>query len=76
MALLCWFDHSLVSRAEICKMLCWFFGRFKIPKRHSEIFWPLLSSTSSFSHDFVSLAGKNSDGSVNCMIDCTLASNY
>ena len=37
---LCWFDHFLYSRAEICQFFRWFFGKFK-SKRHSEINWPL-----------------------------------
>ena len=41
MPLLCWFDHFLVSRAEICQIFRWFFGKFKTSKRHSEINWPL-----------------------------------
>ena len=41
MLLLCWFDHFLDSRAEICQIFCWFFGKFKKSKRHSEINWPL-----------------------------------
>ena len=40
-SLLCWFDHFLYSRAEICQIFRWFFGKFKISKRHSEINWPL-----------------------------------
>ena len=39
--LFCWFDHFLYSRAEICQIFRWFFGKFKISKRHSEINWPL-----------------------------------
>ena len=41
MALLCWFEHLLVPRAEICQIFHCFFGKLKIPKRHSEINWPL-----------------------------------
>ena len=41
MLLLCWFDHFLDSRAEICQIFRWFFGKFKTPRRHSEINWPL-----------------------------------
>ena len=40
MPLLCWFDHFLVSRAEICQIFHWFFGKFKASKKHSEINWP------------------------------------
>ena len=42
MLLLCWFDHFLDSRAEICQIFRWFFGKSMTPKRHSEINWPLL----------------------------------
>jgi hypothetical protein len=35
------FDHFLDSRAEICQIFRWFFGKFKKSKRHSEINWPL-----------------------------------
>jgi hypothetical protein len=31
------FDHFLDSGAEICQIFRWFFGKFKTPKRHSEI---------------------------------------
>ena len=41
MLLLCWFDHFLDSRAEICQIFCFFFGKSMTPKRHSEINWPL-----------------------------------
>ena len=41
MPLLCWFDHFLVSGAEICQIFRWFFGKFQTPKRRSEINWPL-----------------------------------
>ena len=30
-------DHFLYSRAEICQIFQWFFGKFKKLKRHSEI---------------------------------------
>ena len=39
--LYCWFDHFLYSRTEICQNFRWFFGKFRTPKRHSEINWPL-----------------------------------
>ena len=42
--LFCWFDHFLDSRAEICQIFRWFFGKFKAPKRHSEINWPSIHS--------------------------------
>ena len=32
---------TLYSRAEICQIFRWFFVKFKISKRHSEINWPL-----------------------------------
>ena len=38
---LLWFDHFLDTWAEICQIFRWFFGKFKISKRHSEIIWPL-----------------------------------
>ena len=41
MPLFCWFDHFSDSMAEICQIFRWFFGKFKISKRHSEINWPL-----------------------------------
>ena len=41
-AFILWFDHFLDSWAEICQIFRWFFGKFKIPKRHSEINWPLV----------------------------------
>ena len=34
-----WFDHFLDSRAEICHIFRWFFGKLKKFKRHSEINW-------------------------------------
>ena len=40
-AFILWFDHFLDSGAEICQIFCWFFGKFKKSKRHSEIIWPL-----------------------------------
>ena len=40
-SLFCWYDHFLYSKAEICQNFRWFFGKFKISKRHSEINWPL-----------------------------------
>ena len=42
MPLLCRFDHFLFSRSEICQIFRWFFGKFKTPKRHSEMNWPLV----------------------------------
>ena len=40
--LLCWFDHFLDSRAEICHFFSmFFFEKFKTWKSHSEINWPL-----------------------------------
>ena len=39
--LLCWSDHFLDSRAEICQIFRWFFGKYMAPKRHSEFNWPL-----------------------------------
>ena len=44
MLLLCWFDHFLDSRAEICQIFRWLFGKSMTPKRHSAINWPLSSS--------------------------------
>ena len=41
MLLLCWFDHFLDSRAEICQIFHWLFGKSMTLKRHSEIYWPL-----------------------------------
>ena len=43
MLLLCWFDHFLDSRAEICQIFRWFFGKSMTPKRHSEINWLYLT---------------------------------
>ena len=40
--LFCWFDHFLCPRAEICQIFHWFFGNFKVSKRHSEINGPLV----------------------------------
>ena len=40
-AFILWFDHFLDSRAEICQIFRWFFGKFKTSKRRSEINWPL-----------------------------------
>ena len=39
--LICWFDQFVDSGAEFCQIFCWFFGKFNISKRHSEINWPL-----------------------------------
>ena len=39
--LICWFDQFVDSGAEFCQIFCWFFGKFNILKRHSEINWPL-----------------------------------
>ena len=41
MPLFFWFDYSLDDMAEICQFFCCFFGKFKTPKFHSEIIWPL-----------------------------------
>ena len=42
MCLLCWFDHFLDSRAEICQIFSFFFfGKSMTPERHSEINWSL-----------------------------------
>ena len=41
MLLLWWFDHFLYSRAEICQIFHWFFGKSMTTKRHSGINWPL-----------------------------------
>ena len=40
---LCWFDHFLVSRAEICQNFVVFLENLKTSKRHSEIIWPLVT---------------------------------
>ena len=39
--LFCWFDHFLVSRAEMRQSFRWFFEKSMTPKKHSEINWPL-----------------------------------
>ena len=39
--LLCWFEHFLDSRAELCQIFRWFCGKSMTSKRHSEINWPL-----------------------------------
>ena len=44
MLLLCWFEHFLDSRAEICQIFRCFFGKFKISIWHSEINWPFPKS--------------------------------
>ena len=41
MLLLCWIDHFLDSRAEICQIFHCFFGKSMTPKRHPKINWPL-----------------------------------
>ena len=41
MLLLCWFDHFLDYRAEICQIFRRLFGKSMTPKKHSEINWPL-----------------------------------
>ena len=41
MSVLCWFDHFLYSRTEICQIFRCFFRKFKISERHFEINWPL-----------------------------------
>ena len=46
-AFILWFDHFLDSGAEICQIFCWFFGKFKTSKRHSEINWPLVQRKTS-----------------------------
>ena len=40
MPLFCWFDHFLVSWAEICQIFRWFFGKFKKIKK---TFWNYLT---------------------------------
>ena len=40
--LFCCRDHFLYSRAEICQIFCWFFGKLQISERHSEINWTLI----------------------------------
>ena len=35
-------DHFLDSRAEICQIFRWVFGKSMTPKRDSEINWPLI----------------------------------
>ena len=39
-----WLDQFLDSRAEIYQVFAIIFGKFKTPKRHSEINWPLNSN--------------------------------
>ena len=34
----------LILRSKFVKFVCWFFGKFKKWKRHSEINWPLKES--------------------------------
>ena len=40
-AFISWFYHFLDSGAELCQIFCWFFGKFKQSKKHSEVIWPL-----------------------------------
>ena len=56
--ILCWFDHILDSRAEICQIFRWFFGKSMTSKRHSEINWPLASNVVCFTKLVYEMLGK------------------
>ena len=55
MPLICWFDHFLYSRAEICLIFRWFFFNLRLSKRRSEINWPLEFANWMEETDFFSL---------------------